>query len=208
MKKFAVFMAVIVLLAAVGFALFKMGKIPQITFGEATTTTTSSATESKKVHIFSSRIEAVSGDMLTVNPDKNSDEYKSSDKITFSTKGIKITDEKGTAIREDDIGNFASARVRYSGAILETYPAQIKAINVVLSERAYCNVHFVVNGNEIETLTVEKGAGVDSSDMPNAGAYCKVGTHFVSWQNENGEPILSLEKITDTITLTAKIAEN
>lgn len=211
MKKFAVIVAILIVVVAVLFYTGQIKNIPYIgnliSIGSETEKTEPTEKGEKKVHTFSGRVEAVSGSMLTVNPDKKSDEYKSSDKITFSTDKIKITDEKGKWVKADDIGNFSFASVRYSGEIEETYPAKVKAESVVLSKRAYCNVYFVVDGKEIEKLTVKIGESVDSSDMPNAGAYCKEDTHFVCWQNGT-EQVLSLENITDNITLNAKIEKN
>ncbi len=156
---------------------------------------------------FNAKVDTVSGMMLIVAPDENSSEYKSSDKITFSLDGVDVVDENGKAVGYDDITNFESADVFYSGGIKETYPAQIDARKVVLSGKKYCNVSFVINGDVVKTMKVRRGDTVDAADMPNAGAYCADGYHFECWLD--GERSVSfVSDISDDVTLTAKISKD
>lgn len=156
---------------------------------------------------FTSQIDSVSGSLMIVVPDKNCAEYGSSDKISFNAAGINVADENGKAVKADDIKNFSSAKVTYTGEIKETYPAQIDAQRVVLSGREYCNVYFSVDGTVVKILRVKTGESLNSSDMPNAGAYCRDGYHFEYWL-DGDKGVSSLANIKDSVTLTAKISKD
>lgn len=171
---------------------------------ESSVSETSSVAEA---HSFTSQIDSLSGTMLIVLPDKNCSEYNSSDKIALSIDGISLVDENGKSVQYDDVKNFESAKVVYSGDIKETYPAQVDAQKVVLSGRRYCTVSFVVDGKVIKTHRVEKGGSLNAADMPNAGAYCKDGYHFECWLNGD-KSVSSVSDISDNITLTAKISKD
>lgn len=158
-------------------------------------------------HSFSAEIDSVSGMMLIVLPDENSSEYRSSDKIAFSLDGISVTDENGAAVGYEDINNYESVQVVYSGDVRETYPAQIDAKKIVLSGQKYFNVDFVIDGTVVKTLRVEKGESINASDMPNAGAYCKDGYHFEYWL-DGEKSVSSVPNITGNVTLTAKISKD
>ena len=168
---------------------------------------TSSTEAVAETHSFTSQIDSLSGTMLIVMPDKNCTEYNSSDKIALSIDGISLVDENGKTVQYDDVKNFESAKVVYSGDVKETYPAQIDAQKVVLSGRRYCTVSFVVDGKVIKTHRVEKGSTLNAADMPNAGAYCKDGYHFECWLNGD-KSVSSVSDISDNITLTAKISKD
>lgn len=170
---------------------------------QSTEVTANSAAE----HNFTGAIDAVNGTSVIVKTDKNCAEYNSSDKISFSISGIEVVDENGKAVTTDDIGNFGSAKIYYSGDIMETYPAQVNAQKVILSERKYCNVSFVIDGAVVKTIKVEKGGSVDSADMPNAGAYCADGYHFECWL-DGTRAVSYLADLNDSVTLTAKISKD
>lgn len=172
---------------------------------EQSTEATTEASDEQ--HSFTGSIEAVSGTNVIVLTDKNCTEYNSSDKFSFGISGIDIADENGKAVADDDVKNFNSVKIFYSGDIMETYPAQVNAQKIVLSERKYCNVKFVVDNTVVKTLRVEKGGSVDSADMPNAGAYCADGYHFECWL-DGTRAVSFLSDINDSVTLTAKISKD
>lgn len=177
-------------------------------FTEKTTqkTTESTAPVSGKGS-FTAQIESFSGSMMIVAPDAGTSERSSADKISFSVSGINVTDANGKAVKADDVQNFSAAKIAYSGGIKETYPAQINAQSVVLSSRKYCNVYFDVDGTVVKTLRIPVGGSVNSSDMPNAGAYCADGSYFDGWTDGSAD-VSSLTNVTDSMTLTAKIIKN
>ncbi len=176
---------------------------------EKTTTTTSTTTEKKnKEQTFFAEIDSVSDDILIVVPDKSSAEGKSYNKITFGLENVKTVDDKGKSVSLDDVKNFNSITVTYNGNIMETYPAQLKASKVVLSDREKCNVYFCLEGGKvIDTLTVPVGSSLESADMPNAGAYCPDGYHFEGWLL-GSKTVYGIEKIEDSVSLTAKIRKD
>ena len=73
------------------------------------------------------------GVSLLVAPDKESNEYKSSDKISVNLYDCKITDKEGATITKEMIKPGDYLTITYEGVILESYPAQItaSAISVV-----------------------------------------------------------------------------
>lgn len=156
---------------------------------------------------FNAQIDTVSGTMIIAAPEMSSEEAKSSDRISFSISGIDVTDSNGKTVKADDIMNFSKVQIFYSGEIMETYPAQISAQKIVLSSRQHCNVYFSVNDQIVKTLRVKTGSSVESADMPNAGAYCDVGTHFEGW-TDGEKDVPYIKDIQDSVTLTAKIVED
>lgn len=237
MKKFLAIFAAAAVVAAIGFGVISIKKGDSAKSDEASsasseteyssqysgedgTSITSQSTEaasqtavtqqsqaSYSRRSFTSQIDSVSGSLMVVVPDKNCVESDSSDKFAFSTDGVTVTDINGKTVSADDIKNFASAKVTYTGEMMETYPVQIKATGIVLSLRQYCNVNFSVNGQIVKSLRVRTGETVNSADMPNAGAYCQDGYHFECWL-DGDKSVTSLSGISDSVTLTAKIVED
>ena len=158
-------------------------------------------------HAFSADIEAVSDDEIAVVPRKGFAERVKSDRLEFSLDKVKITDEKGKTVKADDAMNFSCAEVEYYSGVRNTYPEDITVRGLTLSLRKYCNVYFIVNGKNVETLRVPVGGRVEESDMPNAGAYCKKGYRFDGWTDGRID-IRSLANITDSVTLTAKMVKD
>ena len=158
-------------------------------------------------HTFSADIEAVSDDEIAVVPRKGFAERVKSDRLEFSLDGVKIIDEKGKTVRADDVMSFSGAEVEYYSGVRNAYPEDIIVRSLTLSARKYCNVYFIVNGKNVETLRVPVGGKVEESDMPNAGAYCKKGYRFDGW-TDGKIYIRSLANITDSVTLTAKIVKD
>lgn len=157
---------------------------------------------------FTGIIESIDGSTVTVVPDKGESVRSSADKITFSTDTAELSDESGAAVRADDVKNFAKAKVYYKDGVRETYPASVDAQRVVLIDREYCNIYFYSDKNElIKTLRVKVGDSLESADMPNGGAYCPDGYHFVGW--EYGSQIVDgIKKLTKSVTLKAVISQD
>lgn len=66
-------------------------------------------------------------DGLLVAPDKTSNEYKSSDKMSVNLTNTEITNQKGETISKDDLKAGDRITITYNGMIEESYPAQIGA---------------------------------------------------------------------------------
>lgn len=62
---------------------------------------------------------------LLIAPDKDSEEFKSSDKIAVNTNGADIYSENGEKIAITDIKAGDLVEISYNGMIMESYPAQI-----------------------------------------------------------------------------------
>ena len=157
---------------------------------------------------FTGVIESVDGSTVTVVPDKGENVRSSADKITFSLDSAELTDESDAAVRADDAKNFAKVKVYYKDGVRETYPASVDAQKVVFIQREYCNVYFYSDKNElIKTLRVKVGDSLESADMPNGGAYCPDGYHFVGWEY-NSEIVDGIKKLTKSATLKAVISQD
>ncbi|MGN1479381.1 MAG: hypothetical protein ACI4XH_06405 [Acutalibacteraceae bacterium] len=157
---------------------------------------------------FTGVIESVDGSTVTVVPDKGESVRSSADKITFGLDSAELTDESGAAVRADDAKNFAKVKVYYKDGVRETYPASVDAQKIVLLEREYCNVYFYSDKNElIKTLRVKVGDSLESADMPNGGAYCPDGYHFVGWEY-GSEIVDGIKKLTKSATLKAVISQD
>ncbi|MBH1940811.1 DUF3221 domain-containing protein [Mobilitalea sibirica] len=74
---------------------------------------------------------------LLVTPDSESNEYKSSDKISISLSDMEITDKKGNNIETAKLKVLDRIKIYYGGEIMESYPAQIRATSI---ERIGVNV--------------------------------------------------------------------
>lgn len=75
--------------------------------------------------VFYATVQEISGSSVLVVPLAGEDELRSSDQITFSTKNL------------EDIGICVGdiVKITYDGQIMESYPAQIKAISWELDQR-------------------------------------------------------------------------
>lgn len=67
------------------------------------------------------------GTSLLIAPDKESNEYRSSDKISVNLIDCKITDKEGNVITAEEIKAGDILTISYNGVILESYPAQLTA---------------------------------------------------------------------------------
>jgi hypothetical protein len=73
-------------------------------------------------------------DGLLIAPNEESNEYKSSDKISVHTNDTKFFDKDGNEITIDKLQVGDTISVVYNGTIMESYPAQIGAISITLTE--------------------------------------------------------------------------
>ncbi len=67
---------------------------------------------------------------LLIAPDKDSNEYKSSDKMTVNLTDTVITDKDGKKITKEEIKQGDRVEITYNGLVLESYPAQIGAATI------------------------------------------------------------------------------
>lgn len=175
---------------------------------QSTTSTTESITEKEKEYTFLSEIDAVSGTTLILKVKSGDGGVRQGDKISVSFNNVKTVDANGKTVKEDDVANFKNATVTYDGAVMETYPLQVNASKIMLSNRTDCNVYFCLpDGEVIDTVRVPVGSTLDSADMPNAGAYCDDGYHFEGWQL-NGQTVFGVADIEQSISLVAKIRKD
>lgn len=174
----------------------------------STSTTTQSTTEKIKDYTFKAEIDTVSGTSLTLKVKSGDGGVKAGDKIIVSFDNVKTVDSDGDTVKADDVANFKNAVVTYDGTVMETYPLQVKAAQIMLTDRTDCNVYFCLpDGEVIDTVRVPVGATLDSADMPNAGAYCDDGYHFEGWQL-NGATVYGVADIEQSISLVAKIRKD
>lgn len=83
--------------------------------------------------VFTAKVIENSGSLL-VEPQKDSDEYKSSDKIVIHANDATIYDIDGKHINLSDITVGQSVKITYNGMIAESYPAQISASKIEIVE--------------------------------------------------------------------------
>lgn len=71
---------------------------------------------------------------LLVSPDKDSEEYKSSDQISVGMKDTTIYNKDGEKMELKEIQAGEIIEIAYNGIIMESYPAQITADRVEVKE--------------------------------------------------------------------------
>jgi len=116
------------------------------------------------------------GDSLFIAPDKDSPEYKSSDKMSVNTADAKITDQKGTEITLQELKPGDILEITYNGTILESYPAQVGASEIKVIDHniiidAYKamidDIYQEDSGlnDSIEMITVDTTGWIELSDL-------------------------------------------
>ena len=81
--------------------------------------------------LYSFRAEIMEGgDVLLITPSEESNEAKSSDKISVNVANAVLVDETGTTITTEKLMVGDILVITYNGVILESYPAQITATKV------------------------------------------------------------------------------
>lgn len=75
------------------------------------------------------------GNTLIIAPDKESNEYKSSDKMSVNLTDCKITGINGEKIKDVELKAGDMIEITYNGMILESYPAQITASAINVTDR-------------------------------------------------------------------------
>lgn len=71
---------------------------------------------------------------LLVAPDSDSNEFRSSDKISVGTKDAKIFDSEQKEISVEELQAGDVITIIYNGVVLESYPAQISADSIIRME--------------------------------------------------------------------------
>ena len=71
---------------------------------------------------------------LLVEPQQDSNEIRSSDKIVVHTTNTKIYNANGEGISLSDINAGQTLQITYNGMIAESYPAQISADKISVIE--------------------------------------------------------------------------
>jgi len=115
------------------------------------------------------------GDSLLISPDKDSSEYKSSDKIVVSTKGSKILDKDDKEIEIEGIKVGDIVEISYNGIILESYPAQISSSTIhIIKQNILIDAYMtVINDIYTEDNGLNGGISViaiDTSEITNLTA--------------------------------------
>jgi uncharacterized protein YceK len=130
--------------------------------------------EDSKVTFKAEVIEA--GDSLLVTPDKESNEFKSSDKISVGITELILKGLKGEDITLQDLKPGDILEITYNGVIMESYPAQIRSsdIKVVghnnLIDGYLAMIDDIWNedsglNSEIEMITVDTTGWIDLTDI-------------------------------------------
>ena len=121
---------IIKLLAMVMLAVFLLGgcKIKEKGFDTRDSSVTDQSPVGNTEEIYSFQAELLEGgDSLLVAPNADSNEVKSSDKISVHLGSAVIVDESGTSISSEDLRVGDILLISYDGVIAESYPAQITA---------------------------------------------------------------------------------
>lgn len=88
--------------------------------------------------LYSFRAEIIEvGEALFITPSKDSNEIKSSDKISINLTGAALIDEDGEAITKEELVTGDILVITYNGVIAESYPAQITATKVEKVDHNY-----------------------------------------------------------------------
>jgi hypothetical protein len=101
---------------------------------EGTDDGNSDNSDNNEIYTFEAQVIDSSTSIL-VTPDKNSNEIKSSDKITVSIDDDAITGAEGKSIAKEELKAGDLVKITYNGVILESYPAQITASAVEVAGR-------------------------------------------------------------------------
>ena len=87
----------------------------------------------KQTEVYTFQAEVINTEVpLLVAPDKDSNEARSSDKISVSVQSEDITNANGDTITLEDLKKGDFVTINYNGVILESYPAQITADSIAV----------------------------------------------------------------------------
>lgn len=89
--------------------------------------------QAEEEYTFTAKVIETEGSLL-IAPDEETNEFKSSDKISVHTAGTKFFDKNGNEITIEKLQAGDRISVVYNGIIMESYPAQIGAISITLTE--------------------------------------------------------------------------
>jgi hypothetical protein len=99
------------------------------TTNNGNTTNDGDVSDNESNSIFNAEV-IETGASLLIAPEVESNEYRSSDKISVSLNDAKIVNADGQEIAKEDLNVGDIITVTYNGIILESYPAQITASNI------------------------------------------------------------------------------
>ena len=116
------------------------------------------------------------GDDLLVTPDKESNEFKSSDKISVGITELILKGQNGEDITQQDLKPGDLLNITYNGMIAESYPAQIQASDIqVVGHNNLIDGYLAMIDNiwnedsglnsDIEMITVDTTGWVNLSDI-------------------------------------------
>lgn len=117
-KLLSIIIVIVILLIGCGI------KNENVSNGSISTGSTNNLSSKAKMNTFRAEIIEL-GDTLLVAPDKNSKEYKTSDKISVITGNATVIKKRNKESATDDLERGDIVNIRYDGTILESYPAQI-----------------------------------------------------------------------------------
>lgn len=89
--------------------------------------------QNEETYSFTAKILETEGGLL-IAPDEGTNETRSSDKISVHTNTSKFYDKFGNEISLDQLEVGDHIEIVYNGMIMESYPAQIGAISITLTE--------------------------------------------------------------------------
>ncbi len=115
------------------------------------------------------------GDYLLVTPEEESNEFRSSDKISVGSNDAVITNNEGEKITVQELKPGDILKITYNGIILESYPAQIgaSAIEVIGHNILIDGYLSIIDdiwqedsglNSEIEMITLDTTGWIELSD--------------------------------------------
>lgn len=135
---------------------------------------------------FSATVTAVTENSITVAPDPESGEYKSSDTFIVSTKeGVIYSDSAGGELNRTDLTVGQTISIVYNGTIQETYPAGITATEICVLQQpkepshSGSSINFELRGYPCKISLPENWSGACRCVQYRSGS----GVDFVSVKN-------------------------
>lgn len=140
----------------------------------------------QKEEQYSFRAEVIeNGGSLLITPSKESNEAKSSDKISVGLNAANIVDESGENITVDQLKAGDILVITYNGAIAESYPAQIGAERIEKVDHNYLidgylalidDIYQVDEGlnSEIDTLAFDTSEWIELTEIEKELIFQKV----------------------------------
>jgi hypothetical protein len=163
--------------------------------------------------LYSFRAEIMEGgDTLLITPSEDSNEARSSDKISVNVTTAVLVDETGTTIKTEDLVVGDILVITYNGVILESYPAQITATKVEKVDHnnlidGYLalidDIYREDNGlnNDIKTIALDTSEWINLTDIEKEMILAKVRVAYGLEIIEGTYEELAEQKIVDSENL-------